>query len=108
MLKQVKQLSLAAMLAVSANVGFAEDTVGLDLNSGRGGEGQRVDDGTEFRVCADQDLMPFSNSKQEGFENKIAEVLAKDLGLKLSYVYWPDRMGFYRNTINAKRFDVRN
>ena len=50
--------------------------------------------------------MPFSNNKQEGFENKIAEVLAKDLGLKLSYVYWPDRMGFLRNTLNAKRCDV--
>ena len=106
MLKQVKQLSLAAMLAVSANVGFAEDTVGLDLNSGRGGEGQRVDDGSEFRVCADQDLMPFSNSKQEGFENKIAEVIAKDLGKKLTYQFWYDRMGFLRNTLNAKRCDV--
>ena len=56
----------------------------IELNSGRGGEAQRVDDGTEFKVCADPENMPYSNSKQEGFENKIAEVLAKDLGLKLS------------------------
>ena len=110
MLKQIKQHSLVAglvtLLLVTATSAYAEDAVGLDLNSGRGGEAQRVDDGTEFRVCADQDLMPMSNSKQEGFENKIAEVIAKDLGKKLSYQFWYDRMGFLRNTLNAKRCDV--
>lgn len=96
---------LGAMLAIATTSVLAEDT-GVDMNSGRGGEAQRVDDGTEFKVCTDPANLPFSNNKGEGFENKIAEVLAKDLGLKLSYVYWPDRMGFYRNTINAKRCDV--
>ncbi len=96
---------LAAAFAIAFTPALAED-VGVDMNSGRGGEAQRVDDGTEFKVCADPANLPFSNNKQEGFENKIAEVLAKDLGLKLSYVYWPDRMGFYRNTLNAKRCDV--
>lgn len=106
MLKHVKQLSLTALLVVAANTSFADDAVNIDLNSGRGGEAQRVDDGTEFRVCADPDLMPFSNIKQEGFENKIAEVLAKDLGKKLAYQFSYDRMGFLRNTLNAKRCDV--
>jgi mxaJ protein len=110
MLKHIKQGSLLAglvtVLAITANTSFAENDIGLDLNSGRGGEAQRVDDGTEFRVCADQDLMPMSNSKQEGFENKIAEVIAKDLGKKLSYQFWYDRQGFLRNTLNAKRCDV--
>ena len=110
MLKQIKQRSLVAglttLLLVTATSAYAEDAIGLDLNSGRGGEAQRVDDGTEFRVCADQDLMPMSNSKQEGFENKIAEVIAKDLGKKLSYQFWYDRQGFLRNTLNAKRCDV--
>ena len=110
MMKQLKPHSLLAglttLLLVTATSAYAEDTIGLDLTSGRGGEAQRVDDGTEFRVCADQDLMPKSNSKQEGFENKIAEVIAKDLGKKLSYQFWYDRMGFLRNTLNAKRCDV--
>lgn len=112
MLKQKKSTtviavvaSLGAILAIVTTPLLAEDT-GVDMNSGRGGEAQRVDDGTEFKVCTDPANLPFSNNKQEGFENKIAEVLAKDLGLKLSYVYWPDRMGFYRNTLNAKRCDV--
>jgi mxaJ protein len=109
MLKHVKQhklvASLFAIFVISTTNVLAED-LNVDLNSGRGGEAQRVDDGTEFKVCADPENMPYSNSKQEGFENKIAEVLAKDLGLKLTYLYWYDRMGFYRNTINAKRCDV--
>ena len=112
MLKQIKPntittviVSLGAILAIASTPVLAED-VSVDMSSGRGGEAQRVDDGTEFKVCADPANLPFSNNKQEGFENKIAEVLAKDLGLKLSYMYWPDRMGFYRNTLNAKRCDV--
>jgi mxaJ protein len=106
MLKHVKQLCLAAVLVITANVGFAEDAHDIDLDSGRIGEGQRVDDGTEFKVCSDMDNMPFSNDKMEGFENKIAEVLAKDLGKKLSYQWTYDRQGFLRNTLNAKRCDV--
>ena len=112
MLKQIKPntittviVGLGAILAIASTPVLAED-VSVDMSSGRGGEAQRVDDGTEFKVCADPANLPFSNNKQEGFENKIAEVLAKDLGLKLSYMYWPDRMGFYRNTLNAKRCDV--
>ncbi len=106
MLKHLKQLGLAAILVITANVSFAEDAHDIDLESGRIGEAQRVDDGAEFRVCADMDNMPFSNEKMEGFENKIAEVLAKDLGKKLSYQWTYDRQGFLRNTLNAKRCDV--
>jgi mxaJ protein len=50
--------------------------------------------------------MPYSNQKGEGFENKIAEVLAKDLGKELTYEFWLDRQGYLRNTINAQRCDV--
>jgi mxaJ protein len=99
--------SLFTVLTVVANSSYADDALtSTDLNSGRGGEAQRVDDGTEFKVCADPENLPYSNTKGEGFENKIAEVLAKDLGLKLTYQFWYDRMGFLRNTLNAKRCDV--
>lgn len=116
MLTQIKQpilikslmAGLFTVLAITTNTSNAEgeDINSVDLNSGRGGEAQRVDDGTEFKVCADPENMPYSNTKGEGFENKIAEVLAKDLGLKLTYQFWYDRMGFIRNTLNAKRCDV--
>ncbi|MDD2833061.1 MAG: substrate-binding domain-containing protein [Methylotenera sp.] len=101
MFKKMNLLGLLMGVALVANV-QAEDY----YSSGRAGEVQRVDDGTEFKVCADQDNLPYSNSKQEGFENKIAEVLAQDLGLKIGYQFWYDRMGFLRNTLNAKKCDV--
>ena len=58
------------------------------------GEGQ-------FRVCADPENMPHSNEKQEGFENKIADLIAKDFGATTHYTWWGQRRGFIRNTMNA-------
>lgn len=109
MLTNVKRLSIALLLAGLAGVANAADDSDMfevDINTGRGGEPQRVEDPTELKVCADPDNLPYSNSKQEGFENKIAELIAKDLGKRLSYQFWYDRMGFIRNTLNAKRCDV--
>jgi mxaJ protein len=54
-----------------------------------------------LRVCADPENLPFSNRLLEGFENKIADVIAKDLGTTVSYVWWGQRRGFVRNTMNA-------
>ena len=56
---------------------------------------------TQFRVCADPENLPFSNDKGEGFENKIAALVAKDFGATPSYVWWGQRRGFIRNTMNA-------
>jgi mxaJ protein len=60
----------------------------------------------ELRVCADPNNLPFSNAKREGFENRIAELLASDLHAKLTYVWWAQRRGFVRNTMNAGLCDV--
>jgi quinoprotein dehydrogenase-associated probable ABC transporter substrate-binding protein len=57
---------------------------------------------TTVRVCADPHSMPQSNDRGEGYENKIAEALAHDLGKKISYTYFPQRMGFVRNTLRAR------
>lgn len=54
-----------------------------------------------FRVCADPNNLPFSDKNREGFENKIARVLAKDLGLPVEYAWFPQRIGFVRNTLRA-------
>ena len=61
---------------------------------------------TRFRVCADPNNLPFSNQQQQGFENKIAEVLARELGQTVAYTWWPQRRGFLRSTLNAGRCDV--
>ena len=60
----------------------------------------------EFRVCADPNNLPFSNDKGEGFENKLAELVAKELGKRVTYVWWAQRRGFVRNTLKAGRCDV--
>lgn len=55
-----------------------------------------------LKVCADPYMLPFSNQKEEGYENKIAQLLAKKLGLKLKYEFFPQRIGFIRNTLRAE------
>ena len=55
-----------------------------------------------LRVCADPNNLPFSNEDQKGFENRIAEILADDLGIPVEYTWFPQRMGFIRNTLRSK------
>jgi mxaJ protein len=59
-----------------------------------------------LRVCADPNNLPFSNEKQEGFENHLAELVAKELGARLEYTWWAQRRGFIRNTLRANICDV--
>src|SRR5262245_10278911 len=63
-------------------------------------------DHSMLRVCADPNNLPFSNDKGEGYENKIAELLAKDLGVPVQYTYYPDSVGFIRNTLRARKCDI--
>jgi len=60
----------------------------------------------ELRVCADPNNLPFSNQKLEGFENRIAELVAKDLGARLTYTWWPHQRGLVRRTLDEERCDV--
>lgn len=59
-----------------------------------------------LRVCADPNSMPLSNRAGDGYENKIAELLARELGWKLEYAWFPQRMGFIRMTLKAKEQDA--
>jgi mxaJ protein len=59
-----------------------------------------------LRVCADPDDLPFSDSALGGFENKIAAVIARDLGDSVTYVWWPNRRGFIAHTLRVGRCDV--
>lgn len=60
----------------------------------------------DLRVCADPNNLPFSNAQGEGFENKIAVLLARKLGANLTYTWWPQRRGFIRNTLNEGTCDL--
>lgn len=103
-----KKLGLILLVSILSGAAYAEEVEIPTINpdEGRIGEVRRVVDDTEFKVCADPDNLPYSNTKLEGFEDKIAQVLADDLGKKLSFAYAYNRQGFYRNTINAMRCDV--
>jgi quinoprotein dehydrogenase-associated probable ABC transporter substrate-binding protein len=59
-----------------------------------------------LRVCADPNNLPFSNEKGEGFENRIAELLAEKLHKTLAYAWYPQATGFVRNTLGAHRCDL--
>lgn len=55
-----------------------------------------------FRVCADPNNLPFSHRNLQGFENKLADLWSERLGLRLEYTWFPQRMGFVRNTLRSK------
>lgn len=59
-----------------------------------------------LRVCADPNNMPFSNEAGQGFENRIAELIARDLNAKLEFVWWPERKSFIKKSLNANLCDV--
>jgi mxaJ protein len=57
-------------------------------------------------VCADPNDLPFSNQAKQGFENRIARLVADDIGHPLHYVWWSQRRGFVRKTLSAARCDL--
>jgi mxaJ protein len=59
-----------------------------------------------LRVCADPDNMPASNQKGEGYENKIAELVAKEWHSTVDYAWWPIRRGFFARALNGRYCDV--
>lgn len=59
-----------------------------------------------LRVCADPNNLPFSNQAGQGFENRIAQLVAADLHRRVEYTWWAQRRGFVRNTLNAGKCDL--
>jgi quinoprotein dehydrogenase-associated probable ABC transporter substrate-binding protein len=94
----VAALFCVAAAAVSAGRVHAQGA-GLDLDL-------ELVDAKVLRVCADPSNLPFSNDKGEGFENKLAELLAAKLHKSIAYTWYPQSTGFVRNTLGARRCDV--
>src|SRR5262245_31438644 len=80
--------ALAACAALSALASRAAEPGGAEQHT--------------FRVCQDPSNLPFSTTKGEGFENHIARLFADQLGWKLDYYSFPQRLGFIRNTLRFK------
>jgi ABC-type amino acid transport substrate-binding protein len=94
---QVLALAMAAILSglLMAREATAADAPKADLVNRK-----------ELRVCADPSDLPFSNDKQEGFENKIANIIGDELKLPVKYTWYPKAMGFVRMTLAAKKCDL--
>jgi len=73
------------------------------IDTARAAEPPKLD---ALRVCADPNLLPFSNDKLEGFENKIAAMIGEELGVPVVYTWWPQTIGFVRNTLRARKCDI--
>ncbi|MFL6520146.1 MAG: substrate-binding domain-containing protein [Chthoniobacterales bacterium] len=95
---------LALLLSLGATVAFAQDDCCLPK------EEPHVADATAnkrvLRVTSDPNNLPFSNEKREGFENKLAELIAKELGAELRYSWRAQRRGFFRETLKEDRADL--
>ena len=59
-----------------------------------------------LRVCADPNNLPYSNARHQGFEDKLAELVGRELHRPVKYYYWAQRRGFIRNTLNAGHCDI--
>ena len=59
-----------------------------------------------LRVCADPNDLPYSDQQQQGFENELATMIANDLGMQVTYTWFPQRGAFFRKTLNAGKCDV--
>lgn len=91
------------VLVVGCCLGVALGTTGaaaLDVNT------SDLVNTKVLRVCSDPANMPFSNAKKEGFENKIADIVADELKLPIEYTWFPQVQGFVRMTLSAKKCDI--
>jgi quinoprotein dehydrogenase-associated probable ABC transporter substrate-binding protein len=92
-------LTMVTILVGGDCVRAQSDNEGLDLSI-------ELVDPKVLRVCADPRNLPFSNEKGEGFENRLAELLAAKLQKTIDYMYFPQATGFVRMTLGAHRCDV--
>ena len=85
-------------MAAARRLGVALAAVATVAMSGGAVAAER----TAFKVCADPHYLPWSNEAGEGYENRIASLLAGALDLPVEYTWFPQRMGFIRNTLRAR------
>lgn len=89
-----------SLLVVAACIGLAT------LPGAMRAEGAEPAGGDSLRVCSDPDNMPFSNLKGEGFENKLAELIAEKLDARLEYSWFAEATGYVPNTMGREACDL--
>ena len=93
--------NLALLLSLSASVAFAQQDCCVGLQEAAPANAKRI-----LRITADPNNLPFSNDKRQGFENKIADIVAKELGAEIQYSWRAQRRGFFRETLKEDRADL--
>src|SRR3954470_15156867 len=68
--------------------------------------GRRGNMRAPLRVCADPNNLPFSDRQERGFENRLAHLVARELGTTVEYTWWAQRRGFVRSTLRAGECDI--
>lgn len=102
-------LALTVGLAHRAETtAFVRETLRVPVAEARLAHGRVPGPGPRapLRVCSDPNNLPFSNAAGEGFENRIAELVARELGTRVEYTWWAQRRGFIRNTLRSGTCDV--
>lgn len=100
-LRQCGLQPLLLCIVTSAATAFAQDDCCVGLQEPPPESAKRI-----LRVTADPNNLPFSNDKREGFENKLAELVAKELGAEIRYSWRAQRRGFFRETLKEDRADL--
>ncbi len=99
-LPSIRQMALVAVVTAIAPAAASAQGAGL------GAAGELVDPNV-LRVCADPSSMPSSDQSGEGYENKLAELVAQKTGRKsVSYTWFPMVIGFVRNTLRVNLCDI--
>ena len=70
------------------------------------GSGRQALTTSILRVCADPENLPFSNQAKQGFENRIIDLIGANLGLEVRYTWFPQTVGFVRNTLRLRECDL--
>src|SRR5437762_11885418 len=91
-----------SVVAVMAALACADCSKGQAAAPGA----SRTSGGRTLRVCADPNNLPFSNQREEGFENRLAQLIARDLHARVEYTWWAQRRGFARQTVSSGLCDV--
>ena len=94
------------MKTVAVALAAAMPFVGVPLGDVRAQVMPDMVSRTALRVCSDPANLPFSNREREGFENKIADIIANQLKEPVRYFWAPSGPGFVRNTLNSDLCDV--
>ena len=93
-MSSVSRLIAAGLIAASSMLLAVEVSGQADAHAGK------------LRVCADPNNMPFSNQEQKGFENRIADLIAQDMGRQVEYFWFRQGEKFFRQTLNRGVCDV--